>query len=354
MNIQQQAQEILNRATSAIPGSGMQFCAFKDGKCIANVFAGYAEFDYSRKVDENTLFPVYSTSKSVPATAITRLIEQGKLSPDQKVTDIWPEFGKNGKGNTLIRHILHHTSGVPQRLKEQTSYEAISDWDTMIHAIENVACDWEPGTKTRYQSLSYGWLTAEIIQRVTKMSFKEYIMKELGFRDDRDFVFGLNDETEKLVSDFKIAEGSQKSSSFSKCDPIDELMKEPLIRRMVQPGFNGFASAYGLASFMNDVINCKFFNRQSLLDATDVSYRPETCTPFGTCSCFGYGYALSGPADDPGRYFGHGGYGGSEAVAGRDNGFACGFTTNILGTEVSFELLELVGMKLREGWEKQS
>lgn len=354
MDIQKQAQEILNNAVSAIPGSGIQFCVFKDGKCMANVFAGYAALDQSRKADENTMFPIYSTSKSVPAAAITRLIEQGKLSPDQKVTDIWPEFGKNGKENTLVRHILHHTSGIPQRLKEQTSYEAISDWDTMIHAIENVACDWTPGTKTRYQSLSYGWLTAEIIQRVTKMSFKDYIIKELDFSDDRDFVFGLNDETEKLVSEFKLTDGAAKSSSFSRCDPIDDLMQEPLIRRMVQPGFNGFASAYGLASFMNKVVNCQFFNRRSLLDATDISYRPEKCTPSNEHKCFGYGFALSGPANDPGLNFGHGGYGGSEAVANKETGIACGFTSNILCAheDVKTELLGLVGIKLRDGWEK--
>ena len=354
MDIQQKALEIINQAAAAMPGSGIQFCVFKDGKCIVNAFSGHASFDLSRKVNENTLFPIYSTSKSVPAAALTRLIEQGKVSPDQKVTDFWPEFGKLGKENTLVRHILNHTSGFPQRFKEQTSYEAISDWNTMIHAIENTPCDWTPGTKTRYQSLSYGWLTAELIQRITKMSFKEYIIKELNFKDDGGIVFGLNDETEKLTAEFKLAENCTKSSSFSKCDPIDDLMQEPLIRRMIQPGFNGFASAYGLASFMNDIISYKFFNRQSLLDATSIAYRPETCKPSQEHKCFGYGFALSGPASDPGLNFGHGGYGGSEAVAGRDNGIACGFTSNVLCAHenVKSELLGLVGIKLREGWEK--
>ena len=352
MNVNQKAAELLHKTAESFPGIGMQFCVFQEGKCVLNLCEGYAKFDGSKKVDENTLFPIYSTSKIVPGVALTKLIEEGKVSPDQKVTDFWPEFGKNGKENTLVRHLLNHTSGVPQRLKEQTSYEEISNWESMIHAIENVQCDWVPGTKTRYQSLSYGWLTAELIQRITKMSFKEYIIKELNFSDSQHFVFGLNDETEKLASEFKLREGEEKSSSFSKCDPIDDLMQEPLIRRMVQPGFNGFASAYGLASFMNDVVNCKFFNEQSLMDATSMEYRPEKTPPTLEVKCWGYGFALAGPLDNTGLLFGHGGYGGTEVVSHRENKTTCSFTTNILcaGEDTKFELFELFGLTIRKGW----
>ena len=121
---------------------------------------------------------------------------------------------------------------------------------------------------------------------------------------------------------------------------------------MVQPGFNGFASAYGLASFMNDVVNCKFFNSKSLADATSIEHRPEKTPPTQEVKCWGYGFALSGPASDPGLNFGHGGYGGSEAVAQRDTKAVCGFTTNVFGAP-GFpvkELLALVGIELRPDW----
>ncbi len=354
MSIQQQAQQLLDEATSSLPGLGLQFCAFQDGKCVASAFSGDAAFDGSKKVDEHTLFPIYSTSKSVPATALVRLVWQGKISLDQPVTDFWSEFGKNGKENTRVLHLLNHTSGVPQRLREQTSYEAIADWDTMIHAIENVACDWTPGTKTRYQSLSYGWLTAELIQRITKTSFIDYIKTELGFDRNSDFIFGLDDETEKRTSDFKLANEKKKSSSFSKCDPLDDLMKNDLIRRMVQPGFNGFASAYGLAVFLNDVVNCKFFDREHLELATSTGFRPEKETPVCNNTMFGLGYAICGPVDDPGLFFGHGGYGGTEVTANRDTGTVCAFTTNILdgAEDVKAKLYALMGMKQRDGWER--
>ena len=353
MNIQQQIQNLLKQATEATPGLGLQFCVFQNGKCIVDLFSGDAAFDGSKKVDKNTLFPIYSTSKSVPATALVRLVNQGKVSLDQFVTDFWSEFGKNGKEKTKVLHLLNHTSGLPQRFQEQSSYEAIADWDTMIHAIENTPCDWTPGTKTRYQSLTYGWVTAELIQRITNTSFIDYISSELGFSSSGNFVFGLNDETEKLTSDFKLASNKPQSASFSKCDPLDDLMKNNLVRRMVQPGFNGFASAYGLASFMNDVVNCKFYDQEHLNLAASTKFRPDQGTPVNNCTMFGLGYALSGPADDPGLFFGHGGYGGTEVIANRDNKTVCAFTTNILsGAEkVKGDLLALFDMQQRVGWE---
>ena len=129
-------------------------------------------------------------------------------------------------------------------------------------------------------------------------------------------------------------------------------MKNDLIRRMVQPGFNGFASAVGLASFMDDVVNEKFFNRKSLLDATSIEHRPEKTAPTLEVKCWGYGFALSGPADNPGLYLGHGGYGGTEVVAHRDNKTVCAFTTNILGApeNIKFKLFSLFGIESRKGW----
>ena len=355
MSTEKQVQSILDEAVKAYPGAGMQFCAIKDDQCIVSACAGFTSEKMDKKVEEHTLFPVYSTSKSVPATALSRLIAKGKISPDQPVTDIWPEFGKSGKETTLVRHLLNHTSGLPQRFKEQTSYEIVCDWESMIRAIENAPCDWVPGTQARYQSLTYGWVTMELIQRVTGMSFKEYIAKELGLTDDGDFIFGTTDETEKRISDFRLADGHAKSSSFSVCDPIDDLMQQKCIRRAVLPGFNGFASAYGLASFMNRVNNCDFFSRRILKDATSPEYSPAKDNPVkGSTKIFGYGYALTGPAGDLGKFYGHGGYGGSEAIADRDNNVTCGFTTNILcaAEDIKFELFKYFGIEPRLNWKE--
>ena len=48
----------------------LQFCAFKDGKCIVDVWAGTMTTNAgAAKIDGDTLFPIFSTEKPMLATA---------------------------------------------------------------------------------------------------------------------------------------------------------------------------------------------------------------------------------------------------------------------------------------------
>ena len=119
MNLQQEAQRIVDEAVANGSENSVQFCAYRDGECIVDVYAGYRDFGKTEKIDSRTLFPIYSTSKGVPATALNRLIEQGVISAETPVREIWPEFAVNGKEETLLLHFLNHTSGLHQRFPEQ-------------------------------------------------------------------------------------------------------------------------------------------------------------------------------------------------------------------------------------------
>lgn len=354
MNLQQEAQGIVDEAVANGSENSVQFCAYRDGECIVDVCAGYRDFGKTEKIDSRTLFPIYSTSKGVPATALNRLIEQGVISAETPVREIWPEFAVNGKEETLLLHFLNHTSGLHQRFPEQRTYEFVADWESMIHVIENSAPDWVPGTRTRYQSLTYGWVTAEMIRLLTGKEFRDYAIQELfepaGITD---LIFGMTGETEQRAAEFRLAPGEPKSHSISICDPLDDLMRQPCIRRAALPGFNGFASARALAQFYNEILKERYFSRAMLIDATTMR-RPEKEPPTRKeWNCFGNGYALSGPVHDIGEVFGHGGYGGSDALADRGKNLTIGFTAGILGPHpCKGELYHLVGLVQREGWKE--
>lgn len=67
--LQEKAQRILDAAVSDGSENSLQFCAYRDGECIIDARAGWADFARTRPVDVRTVFPVYSTSKGVPAAA---------------------------------------------------------------------------------------------------------------------------------------------------------------------------------------------------------------------------------------------------------------------------------------------
>lgn len=353
MDLQKEAQRIIDAAVADGSEQSLQFCVYRDGECIIDVCAGWVDAGRTKRVDSHTIFPIYSTSKGVPAAALTRLIGEGKLSPDQPVADFWPEFAKNGKEHTLVRHLLNHSSGLRQRFPEQKSYELVADWPYMIHVIEESASDWEPGTRTRYQSLTYGWVTAELIRRITGKEFRDYVNGELFEPEGiTDFYFGTTDEAEKNAAEFRLGPGEEPSRSISICDPLDVLMRQPCIRRAALPGFNGIASARALARFYQAILAGRYFSREMLLEATEL-HRPEPEEPkLSSFNVFGYGFALSGPKGDIGRVFGHGGYGGSDGLADREKNLSVGFTAGILGAHpCKTELYKLIGLEQRQGWE---
>ncbi|QJB69176.1 serine hydrolase domain-containing protein [Parasphingorhabdus halotolerans] len=91
------------------------------------IAAGAQAIGSERIVDVNTLWRLYSQTKPVTGMAVMMLIEDGKLTMDQPLSDILPEFANmqvlmdpNGpiedtepaKIEITIRHLLTHTAGL--------------------------------------------------------------------------------------------------------------------------------------------------------------------------------------------------------------------------------------------------
>ena len=93
MDYQKKVQDVLDRAVEAGTECGCQAALYIDGELAVNAYAGWTDWTKTRKVDENTIFPIYSTGKAPSSTVLHRLVEEGKLSYDTRIADFWPEFG---------------------------------------------------------------------------------------------------------------------------------------------------------------------------------------------------------------------------------------------------------------------
>ena len=74
---------------------------------------GLSRLDSVASLSENTMLNAASSTKTFTAAAILKLAEQGKLSLDDKLTDYFPNFNKDVFGGITLRHVLAHTSGIP-------------------------------------------------------------------------------------------------------------------------------------------------------------------------------------------------------------------------------------------------
>ncbi len=130
-------------------------------------------------VSPDTIFLVASVTKPVTATAVMLLVERGQIVLDDWVSDIIPEFGVRGKDKVRIRHLLTHTSGLPDMLPEnrrlREEHQPLTEFVRRICALE---LDFTPGADIQYQSCGIAMLGA-IVERVEGLSLPDFLRREI-------------------------------------------------------------------------------------------------------------------------------------------------------------------------------
>jgi CubicO group peptidase (beta-lactamase class C family) len=130
-------------------------------------------------VREDAIFLIASITKPIVATAVLRLMEQGLLALGDRVTEFLPEFGKEGKYGITVRHLLTHTSGLPDMLpNNQQLRQQHAPLTAFVEETCNVRPDFPAGRGVQYQSMGFAIL-GEIIHRVTGRTCAQYLQEEL-------------------------------------------------------------------------------------------------------------------------------------------------------------------------------
>jgi len=125
------------------------------------------------------IFLVASVTKPVTATATMLLVERGKLRLDQPVMSVVPEFRTKHKDKITVRHLLTHTSGLPDMLPENEQLrEQHAGLEVFIRHIYDCELAFEPGTNVQYQSCGIAML-GEIVERIEGMPLREFMRREI-------------------------------------------------------------------------------------------------------------------------------------------------------------------------------
>ncbi len=124
----------------------------------------------------DTIFDLASLTKPIAtATAVLKLVEDGKLEVTDKVSKHWPEFGANGKADVTLEQCLLHTSGL-------IADNAIADYKegraAALKAIAGLKLEAPAGTRFQYSDVGFIVL-GEIVGRVAKKPLDEFVAKEI-------------------------------------------------------------------------------------------------------------------------------------------------------------------------------
>jgi CubicO group peptidase (beta-lactamase class C family) len=165
-----------------IPGVVIQV---KQGDSILHQAAyGYAQkYNYDleplkhpEKMTTDHLFDLASLTKVCATTfGIMQLVDEGKISVDDPIHKYLPEFNVGQKSQITIRHLLAHTSGLPQW--EPTYYHA-SNRQKRYEYIAKLPLKWGVGEERHYSDLGF-MLLGDIIERVSGQRLDEYMQEHL-------------------------------------------------------------------------------------------------------------------------------------------------------------------------------
>ncbi len=124
---------------------------------------------------ESTPFLIASITKPMTVSAVMLLRDEGALKLDDPVQKYIPEFAGGARANVTVKHLLTHTSGLPDMLPEN---EDLRKKHAPLSAFIAGACRtpllFEPGTKVSYQSMGI-LLAASIAERITEQSFPSFL-----------------------------------------------------------------------------------------------------------------------------------------------------------------------------------
>jgi CubicO group peptidase (beta-lactamase class C family) len=170
-----------------------------DGRPVVDLWAGERN-DAGDPWERDTIVNVYSTTKTMSATVMLMLVDQGHVDIEAPVAEYWPEFKANGKGGVLVRHVLGHTAGVPG-FDPAIATETLYDWDACCENLAAQAPWWEPGTQSGYHALTQGYIEGEIVRRVTGRTIGSYFAQEVAEPLGADFWIGLPASEDDRVAD---------------------------------------------------------------------------------------------------------------------------------------------------------
>lgn len=151
---------------------GLSLAVVKEGKIIKAEGYGLANVEHNIPARPETVFKIGSVSKQFIATGIMLLVQDGKISLDDKVGKYLDGTPESWNGIT-VRHFLTHTSGV---VREGPGFDPFKDQKDfeVIKTAYPLPLRFPTGEKYEYCNVGYFSL-AEIIARVSGKSWGDFM-----------------------------------------------------------------------------------------------------------------------------------------------------------------------------------
>jgi CubicO group peptidase (beta-lactamase class C family) len=301
----------------------------------------------------DTLYVVFSATKAITSAAAWLLIEEGTLRLDERVADVIPEFGSNGKDVVTVEQLFTHTCGFPYAPFPPLEWD---DQPARLERFRRWRLNWAPGTRFEYHPTASMWVIAELIERRSGSPFRDFVRARiadpLGLPD---LYVGLPRAQQHRLADIAHVaalptEEELRALGFPIIPPGEvtedalQGFNETAVREVGVPGGGGTMTAGDLALFYQALLaggrardGRPVWKPETIAMALAVRSGDLTDPIFGKRANRALGVIVAGDADRTYRgfghtgsaaMFGHNGAGGQLAWGDPATGLSLGYCTN--------------------------
>ena len=333
---------------------GASVCIRINDIVVVDLWGGFSTLDRRVPWDEDQLVNVFSIGKGVTSVIAAQCVADGYFTYDTKVSDVWPEFGCEGKESLTVRDVLGHKAGLPA-VRHRLSPLQMYDWDAMCAALANEKPWWQLNGQHGYHVNTFGFLIGEVIRRTTGKSVGQHVQQSVASPLDADIYMAVPEQIHHRIAEFEWPGEPPAEEEPDGVSPEQLLqfntyynpsglsgsgvVNTEAWRNAEIPSTNTHASARGVAQMYsallreNSITAPRLLPEEVLKEATsEISIGDDIV--LGRRSRFARGFQIHLPERNFGpnpKAFGHFGAGGSVGFADPVSGVGFGYVMNQMG-----------------------
>ncbi len=148
----------------------------EQGEIVSKGALGFRDPEGTLPITEDTIFQLASVSKTFTSVAVMLLVREGKLGLEDEITKFFPEIPYSG---VTVRHLLNHTSGIPDYFDDDDWFIKIWKEEKRVPGNDEILCflretkakpyfapgkDWNSNPE-EYRALAGFWNGMQMIAR---------------------------------------------------------------------------------------------------------------------------------------------------------------------------------------------
>lgn len=198
-------------ARQKVPGVGIGIV--KQGKVFLARGYGFANLEHQVPVGPETLFQSGSLGKQFTAMAVMLQVEAGKLSLEDPLKKFFPDAPASW-GSITVRHLLNHTSGLPD-LEGKLDYRKDYSDEELARYAYALQPEFTPGSRWSYSNTGYV-LLGILVKRVAGTFYgdvlRERVFKPSGMTTAR--IISEDDIIPHRAAGYRLVNGELKNQEW--------------------------------------------------------------------------------------------------------------------------------------------